>query len=117
MKNIADTGAMYGNLRTENIVIKLSRDKKKIEGVKFLNFGHLVEIEQADKISIPDQVDHLPPDMTSHLMKIKRFSKEGGSTVTSKKTDVNVKFLQAAASADTFALGVILLQIATGCPS
>lgn len=34
-----------------------------------------------------------------------------------KKTDVNVKFLQAAASADVFALGVILLQIATGCPS
>ena len=31
LKNIADTGAMYGNLRTENIIIKMSRDKKKIE--------------------------------------------------------------------------------------
>lgn len=31
--------------------------------------------------------------------------------------DANVKFLQSAASADIFGLGVILLQIATGCPS
>lgn len=82
-----------------------------------MNFGHLIEIEQADKITIPDQVDHLPPDMTAHLMKIKRFSKDSSGVSKIKKTDVNVKFLQAAASADTFALGVILLQIATGCPS
>lgn len=67
LKNIADTGAMYGNLRTENIIIKMSRDNKKIEGVKFINFGHLIEIEEADAIAIPDQVDHLPPDMTSYL--------------------------------------------------
>lgn len=84
---------MYGNLRTENIVIKLSRDNKKIEGVKFLNFGHLIEIEEADRIAIPDQVDHLPPDMTSHLLKIKRFSQDAKSSQKIKKTDVNVKFL------------------------
>lgn len=65
---------MYGNLRAENVIIKLSRDNKKIEGVKFVNFGHIIEIEEADKITIPDQLDHLPPDMTSHLLKIKRFS-------------------------------------------
>lgn len=33
------------------------------------------------------------------------------------KSEVNVKFLQACASADVFALGILLLQIATGCPS
>lgn len=67
---------MYGNLRTENIIIKMSRDNKHFDGVKFVNFGPLIEIEEADRIAIPDQVDHLPPDMTSHLLKIKRFSQD-----------------------------------------
>lgn len=70
---------MYGNLRTENVIVKLSRDKKKIEDVKFINFGNLIEIEDADRIQIPDQIDHLPPDMTSYLLKIKRFSEQGSN--------------------------------------
>lgn len=55
---------MYGNLRTENIIIKINPKKKVIENTKFINFGCLVDIEQADNILIPDQIDHLPPDMT-----------------------------------------------------
>lgn len=68
LKNIAHIGAMYGNLRTENILIKLSPNKKQIKNVKFLQFGHLIKIEDAENICIPDQIDHLPPDMTSYLL-------------------------------------------------
>ena len=127
LRNIADIGAMYGNLRTENILINLSPDKKEIKNVKFLHFGHLTKIEDAEHILIPDQIDHLPPDMSSYLLQIKRFQQENFDAVNDEqKTDlqtsnsdtvVNVKFLQSAASADCFGLGMILLQIATGYPS
>ena len=71
---MADIGAIYGNLRTENTLIKLDKHSK-IDSVKFLNLGTLKEIEQADHIAIPDQIDHLPPDMTIYMQSIKRFSK------------------------------------------
>lgn len=70
LKMIADIGAMYGNLRIENIIIKLDRSKKKILSVKFLGFGSLINIEDSDSIRIPDRIDHLPPDMTSYLVEI-----------------------------------------------
>lgn len=73
LKNIADIGAMYGNVRTENIMIKLDLAKTKIESIKFLSFGHIVQIEEADSILIPEQIEHLPPAMLSYLMNIKRF--------------------------------------------
>ena len=74
LKVIADIGAMYGNLRCENVIIKLDKGMKSIISVKFLSFGTLTNIEDADKISLPDQIEHLPPDMTSWLVKIQRFA-------------------------------------------
>ena len=35
---------------------------KKIEDVKLLNFCFMTTIESANKIYLPDQVDHLPPE-------------------------------------------------------
>lgn len=74
-------------------------------------------------MSIPDQIEHLPPDMLQHLLQIKWF-KYPHQDLSSRRGEqekfdmsVNVKFLQACSSADVFALGTILLQIATGCPS
>ena len=67
---VARVGAIYGNLRVENIVIKIDKTKKTILSTKFLNFGSLIKIEDADKIRIPDRIDHLPPDMISWLVDI-----------------------------------------------
>ena len=64
---------MYGNLRAENIMIKFDLAKSKIEQIKFLSFGSIVQIEEADSILIPDQIEHLPPAMLLHLLNIKRF--------------------------------------------
>lgn len=109
LKGVADIGAIYGNLRTENTLIKLSKDRT-IECVKFLNFEVLKEIESADDIAIPDQIDHLPPDMTNHLLVNKRFSSKSDATVKYRgNKDANVKFLQSAASADVYGLGIVLL--------
>lgn len=109
---------IYGNLRLENIVIKLDRKLTTIERIRFLGFGSIITIEESDQIKIPDQLEHLPPDMTSHLLTMQRFSNRPPNRQKApQKKDVNVKFLQASASADVFALGVILLQIATGYPS
>lgn len=106
---------IYGNLRMENIIIKLDRKNEKIERIRFLGFGSLTTIENSEFMNIPEQLEHLPPDMTSHLLTLHRFSKKTVVCCSKMKNDahskkeVNVKFLQAAASADTFALGVMLL--------
>ena len=44
LKAFVDIGAIYGNLRTENILIKLSR-KNTIENVKFLRSAKVTEID------------------------------------------------------------------------
>lgn len=106
---------IYGNLRMENIIIKLDRKNEKIERIRFLGFGSLTTIENSEFMNIPEQLEHLPPDMTSHLLTLHRFSRKTVVCCSKMKNDahskkeVNVKFLQAAASADTFALGVMLL--------
>lgn len=51
---MADAGAVYGNLRIENILVKLDTAKTKVEGIKFLNVGNVIEIESAQNIVIPD---------------------------------------------------------------
>ena len=51
-----------------------TQTRAKIESIKFLNFGHIIEIEQSDQIKIPDRIDHLPPEMLKYLMKIGRFN-------------------------------------------
>lgn len=48
LKAVSSIGAMYSNLRTENIMIKLNAAKDKIEDVKFMSFGYLVKIENAE---------------------------------------------------------------------
>lgn len=73
LKCVADVGAMFGNVRTENILFKLSIDGQRIEGYKFMSFGPVIEIEDAENINIPDQVEHLPPDMLTHLKIMNRF--------------------------------------------
>ena len=47
-------GAMYGNLRAENILLKLNEAKNKVECVKFLNFGYLLQIDNLENMRIPD---------------------------------------------------------------
>lgn len=74
LRLVENTGSIYGNLRAENIILKMSLDKKNIDQVKFLNFGHLIQIDDAEKFRIPDQVDHLPPDMNSLLLEMQKFS-------------------------------------------
>lgn len=90
---------------------------EKVLNVKFLNFGCLTKIEDAENMRIPDQVDHLPPNMNSHLLLNFRFSNQLCTPNRKNSSNETIKFLQAVTSADVYSLGVILLQIFTGCPS
>lgn len=42
LRLVEKTGSIYGNLRAENIILKMSLDKRNVEQVKFLNFGHVI---------------------------------------------------------------------------
>lgn len=105
-----DIGAIYGNLRTENTLIKLSKENT-IEGVKFLRGSMVREIDLVKLISLPEQMEHLPPDMITYLLLLKRFS--GNNICVEKdknsKISCDVSFLASAASADIYSLGVMLL--------
>lgn len=46
LRNIEAIGSMHFNLRLENIAIKFN--KNSVEDIKFLGFGHLTEIEEAE---------------------------------------------------------------------
>ena len=59
---------IYGHLRTENIIVTLDSSFKSILKVRFLNLEHISMIENASKMSMPDYIDHLPPEMLSFLV-------------------------------------------------
>ena len=67
-------------------------------------------IEDSEKIHIPDQIEHFPPDFLMHLIESKRFDlNKPACPVHMERVRENVKFLQAASTADVFALGIMLL--------
>ena len=66
---------MYGNLRVENILLKLNSNQTKIEDIKFLNFSSLATIDNSEQMHIPDQIDHLPPDFLTNLIQSMKFIK------------------------------------------
>ena len=81
----------------------------------------MITIEDAEDIRIPDSIEHLPPDMIIPLLNNQRFTSDSVrgqsyALLQSSSDESNVMFLQACASADVFALGVVLLQITTGSP-
>lgn len=75
LESIAEIGELYGNLRLENIMIVLDTNAKmiKVKYVKFLNLSICHRIAESENITIPDKIDHIPPFMLRHLLKIKRF--------------------------------------------
>ena len=52
----------YGNLRVENILLKLNNKMTKIENIKYLNFGTLSSIEDSERMLLPDKIEHLTAD-------------------------------------------------------
>lgn len=61
-------------------------------------------------------IEHLPPEFLSQLQIMHKF-RNTKNRYQSHCKKLNVKFLQASSTVDVFGLGVILLQIATGCPA
>ena len=54
LQTIANIGMIYGNLRLENIVLKLDRKHENIERIRFLGFGSLSTIENSEFMNIPE---------------------------------------------------------------
>ena len=62
LKNIEGIGAMHCNLRVENIALKFNQTE--IESIKFLGFGHITDIEQAEELQLDEIFDQIPPDLS-----------------------------------------------------
>lgn len=43
---------IYGNITAQNVLIKLDKDQKKIESIKFINFGAVIKLENATQMII-----------------------------------------------------------------
>lgn len=104
---------IYGNITAESILIKFDEDQKKIEQIKFINFGAVIKLENATQMLIADKVDHFPPDVLRHFMEMRKFSRQ--SSEASAAADS--KFRTSYASFDIFSLGMLVLQIIGGCPA
>jgi len=76
LDNMSDLGMIYGNLKAENIMIKLNKDKTQIQNVKFIDFGTVVNIDNTSEMLMPVQVDHFPPELLKYYIKTKKFSDE-----------------------------------------
>lgn len=74
LKLLEEMGVIFANIRLENIIIKYNSARTEIENIRFLNFGHLIPVEESENLNIPDQFDHLPPNMLKYLQEQKSFS-------------------------------------------
>lgn len=70
LKTLHEQGINYGNLRSENILIKFAPNGKKIESLKLINFGHIQTLGQLDQLTIPEQVDHYPTDYLLDVIEV-----------------------------------------------
>ena len=59
-----------------NILIKLNKKETAIEDVRLLGFGHMTRFEQAEKMNVPDMIDHLPPGFLTYMKLLGKFSSE-----------------------------------------
>lgn len=66
---------MYGNLRAENIMIRMDEEQKEIQQVKFIDFGSTAKMERAAEMLVPEKIEHCPPDLLKHLIDIEKFQK------------------------------------------
>lgn len=74
LQKISNVGGLYGNLRIENIIITLDQTKSIIKHVRFLGFECISTIEDAETMNIPDQIDHMPPDLINYFIQLQRFN-------------------------------------------
>lgn len=96
---------IHGNIRPENIMIKLDKDQTKIEQIKFINLGSLTKLSQADQMIIPDRIDHFPPEILNHFLSTHKFRQSSSS---SPRTSPNLS-TSSSKSFDSFSLGILLL--------
>lgn len=122
LKATNNMSTMYGNLRLENIIVMLDRSKRLILKIGFIGFEYLTRCDDPKCLRVPDRIDHLPPDVTSFMLKYQCHSQQCTKSNENHQDAIsnckmNIKDLSILAQADVFSLGSVLLQIATGVPS
>lgn len=63
----------YGNLKAENILIKIAQNGKRIESIKLINFGYVLVLGEEEQIIVPEKIDHCPQEflhMVAETVKI-----------------------------------------------
>lgn len=81
--------------------------------MKLLDFCHTTPIESTADIEMPDQVDHLPPEL---LKILQMHNVQSPGELNPRKSTMYVNVIQYATQVDIFSLGTILFQMATGLP-
>lgn len=113
---LQEAGLVYGNLRPENVMIRVDDQQKEIQSVKFLNFGSVTRIDRAADLMVPDRVEHCPPDLLKALIDLEKFQK-GQRLAPEQLRHTKRRICEISESLDVFSLGLIILQITAGCPA
>ena len=48
LKTVREMGLNYGNLKAENVLIKIAQNGKRIESIKLINFGYVHTIGEEE---------------------------------------------------------------------
>ena len=73
LHKIQSIGYFYGNVRLENIFVKFDDKKTRILDVKFVNLGTSNKFEDIQEMLIPEQIDHMPPDILEQFLQFGIF--------------------------------------------
>ena len=101
-------GIVHSDIKPDNILIELNQQQTDIERIKLIDFGSAFQFHNVTQISATTP-EYLAPEILNYLEDRNKNSK-------SVQTAFSLSQRCWPWSFDVWSLGIILLEIVTGCP-
>lgn len=101
-------GIVHSDIKPDNILIEMNEQQNDIKQIKLIDFGSAFQFHNVTQISATTP-EYLAPEVLNYLEDRNKNSK-------SVQTAVSLSQRSWPWSFDVWSLGIILLEIVTGCP-